>query len=260
MHVAPAAAPADARAVAGLRVRRARFAARHPEWWIWVPAAGGWLLLARPLAGGSRAGETHLGMHGAGRPAAEDAVTAAGGWTLMILAMMLPVIVPRVRKVAACSVGCVRNRAVAQTLTGAAVVWFGLGLPVVALVAALPGLDPASRPAAYAAIWAAVAAFQVTGWRWRALRRCHATRVPRGVRDGGLRIAAGGAHACWCVVACAPAMLTMALTGHSLIMMATVTTVFVAEFTAHRPERVVRRGALIIAAAALFVGLAGHLA
>jgi predicted metal-binding membrane protein len=204
-----------------------------------VAATAGALVVADHLGGaGTTHGSTHGSMHG-GHHAAhgvplEEGVTvgaAAGHWTLMVLAMMLPMAAPQARLVALRSVWVRRHRAAVVFALGYVAVWSAVGLPVVVAVAASPVAPPAwlgPTLLGLAALW------QVSPWRRRTLRRCGAVRLgsPRGSSadrnclDVGAR--AGGV----CVVGCGPAMLPMAvqpMAPWSLPVMAGVLVVMLAE-------------------------------
>jgi predicted metal-binding membrane protein len=178
---------------------------------------------------------------------AERLVAGTDAWLVMVVAMMVPVVLPRVRLVARCSVGRVRNAAIAQTAVGAMLPWLALGAAVVPLVAVLPGVTPIT----WVAAWAMAAAWQVTPPKWVALRRCHAVRISRGVGDGWRRLHAGAAHGAWCVVSCGPLMAVMAWSGHPVVFAVLLAVGLVAERVAHRPDRASRRLAAAVVALSL---------
>jgi hypothetical protein len=162
----------------------------------------------------------------------------------MVAATMLPVFVPRARRVARASVGRVRNRAVAETLFGYLAVWLALG-------AGMMLLPPAGSPGAVAAVWLAAAAWQRTVVRYRALNRCHAVGVPAGTRDRRRRVQAGMAYGAWCGVTCGPAMTAAAVTGLPAALMLALAAALLAERIAQRPRAVSLRIATAMLAGAL---------
>jgi predicted metal-binding membrane protein len=147
--------------------------------------------------------------HGTGGHAHAGGTAGLGQWTLMCVAMMVPVALPAVRHVAVNSLRRRRGAAVAQFLAAYLLVWVAFGALVLAGLAALPpSLAPWLLPAALglAAIW------QLQPWlRWF-LWACHRTvpLPPRGWRAvrGSLRF--GVRHGLACVGVCWPFMLAMA--------------------------------------------------
>ncbi len=188
-----------------------------------------------------------------------DVAPAAVGaaWLLMVAAMMIPVLVPRVRLVAERSIGRIRNRAIAQTLVGALLVWVAFGIPVVALTLVIPESGAGRSQVIFAGVWLLVVGWQLLPPKMLALRRCHAVVVPGGTADGTRRVVAGAAHAGWCVLSCGPAMVAMAVTGHSMLFMAVLTAGLLAERVVHRPYLAVRGLAAAMAAATLLTVVLG---
>lgn len=234
---AAAAAVGEARGAGRARLRVARLVAWHPEWWLLAVAAPAWVaVVAHGMRHGAvtGAGQAHHG--GATSGMAERLAAGAGAWLAMVVAMMVPVLVPRVRRVARCCVGRVRDRAIAQTVAGAGLPWLALGAAVVPVVEVLPAITPVASTAA----WATAAAWQLAPPKRVALRRCHAVRIPRGVGDGWPRFRAGAAHGSWCVVSCGPLMAVMAWAGHPVAFAVLLTVGLVAERVVHHPYRTSR--------------------
>ena len=246
-----------------LRVNIARFTLRHPEWWLVGASAAAWVL-AWWLAAGPSNGSLHP---------RHDAGTLAGGWSpgpflvdlgiwsVMVVAMMGPVMVPRVRHVAECCMGRVRIRAILETLVGALLVWTIAGVLAIGLTSVAPGLDARESPIAFLVVWLLVAGWQLMPSKLAAIGRCHAIRVPRGVAAGGRRFVAGTAYTSWCVVSCGPAMAAMAITGHPPLLMAALTIGFTAERVVHRPAhatRVLAFGVTVTALASLLLASLGN--
>ena len=162
---------------------------------------------------------------------------------------MGPVMVPRVRYVAQRCPGRVRARAVAETLTGAFLVWMLVGAVIVPLSVLAPPLDAHAAPWAFAGLWLAVALWQFTPLKEAGLRRCHLVRLQIGAGTQS-QVRPGAAYAGWCALSCGPAMAAMALSGHSLLLMTALTVGFTAERVAFRPRRAAFLVAVAIAVAA----------
>lgn len=245
-----------------VRVAWARVRMRHPERGLVVAVVVAWLVLlalSSPLvAPSSRPGTPADAAplpwsHHAGAVADGGlllAVLVAGAWwLLMVVAMMGPVMVPRVRSVAQRCPGRVRTRAIAETLTGALLVWMLVGAVVVPLAVLAPPLDARAAPWAFAGLWLAVVVWQLAPLKERGLRRCHLVRLQLGAGTQS-QVRPGALYAGWCALSCGPAMAAMALSGHTLAMMAVLTAGFVAERVAFRPRRAARLVAVAIAVAA----------
>ena len=236
-----------------LRVSVARFTLRHPEWWLVGASAAAWVL-AWWLTAGPNSESVHS-RHDASNLAegwsAGLFLIDFGMWSIMVVAMMGPVMVPRVRHVAECCVGRVRTRAIVETLVGGLIVWTIAGVLAIGLTSIGPGLDARESPISFLVVWLLVAGWQLMPSKMAAIGRCHAIRVPRGVAVGNRRLTAGMAYTSWCVVSCGPAMAAMAITGHPPLLMAALTVGFTAERVAHRPAHATRALAFGVAATAL---------
>jgi predicted metal-binding membrane protein len=151
-------------------------------------------------------------------------------WTLMVAAMMLPVVAPQVRRVAMRSLWSRRHRAAVSFVLGYLAVWLVLGAGLVAVVLALGGHEQLAPWLAVALLLAA--GWQVSGPRKRTLRRCAALRL--GAATGfaaDLDCARAGLRSgLRCVYTCGPLMVAMALT-HSLLLMVGVLVVLLSERT-----------------------------
>ncbi|MFT4135208.1 DUF2182 domain-containing protein [Microbacterium sp.] len=251
---APATPRTGARTSA--RVAWARVRMRHPERGLVVAVVVAWLLviaLSRPDSEPSPDAAPLPWSHHAGAVGGGGlllAVIVAGTWwVLMVVAMMGPVMVPRVRAVAQRCPGRVRTRAVAETLAGALLAWMLVGAVVVPLAVLAPPLDARAAPWAFAALWLAVVFWQLTPPKERSLRRCHGVRPQLGAGTQS-QVRPGARYAGWCALSCGPAMAAMALTGHGLLTMVVLTAGFTAERVAFRPRRAARLVALAIAAVA----------
>jgi predicted metal-binding membrane protein len=200
-----------------------------PEWpWIAV-ASGAWV-----IALGGHA------LHGG----------VLGAWVVMVVAMMVPATLPLAHALSTESLWERRYRTPAIFLAAYVAVWsaFGaLALGAWSLVADRVGAGHTA--VAVVAILVAGAAWQLTPWQRRSLKRCHRRR-PVGVRgrQADLMCARfGGYHARQCVGACWPLMLAMA-PAHLPALMVALTALTSWERLARRPNR--------RACAATLVGLA----
>lgn len=207
---------------------------RHPEWWLIAATSVAWLVIlwSAVVSLGS------FNRHHPGVAGQSGLLAAAGNWLVMIVAMMGPVLVPRVRRIAA-DLGRHCSGAIVQTLAGALLVWSAVGVVVVGLLTVAPVFDAADAPIGFTVVWLLVAVWQLSSSKRMALARCQAVPVPPAV--GGSALGAGVAYSGWCVVTCGPAMVAMALTGHPLLLMIVLTIGLTAERVAPRPLRVTRR-------------------
>ena len=205
----------------------------------------------------------HAGHHmpsAASASAAESYLRAGTAWVLMILAMMLVVGIPRVRLVAAVCPGRIRARAIAQTVAGVVLAWVLLGLVVSVIPVVVPTATASGAPLAFVAIWLVAAAWQLTPWKWTALRRCHGVHVPRREGDGVARLRMGARQSVWCIASCGPAMVAMVLTGHPLVLMVGLTIGLATERVAARPVhafRLVGAATAILTVATVGAGVLG---
>jgi predicted metal-binding membrane protein len=134
-------------------------------------------------------------------------------------------------------------------------VWVAAGLGLVLLLAGLPGLDTDLVAASALAI---AAAWQLTGFKRRALADCHrpSPLPPRGWRAtaGVLRFAARNGLAC--VRSCWALMLATALArSMPIFWMVAITGIVTVEKFAARPRQAVRVSAGLLAVGAFLAGL-----
>jgi predicted metal-binding membrane protein len=163
-----------------------------------------------------------------------------GEWVLMIVAMMLPLLVPMVRHVAARSFPAQRERSVGLFVASYTLVWLAAAaLSSVALVAvrsAFLAIDLAAWTGL--ACCALAAGWQLSAAKVRALNRCHGTVplrpwAPHADRDA---IGFGLRHGSRCVRACLPAMVLPLAGGHGLGAMAAVFAILLAERARPKPQ------------------------
>ena len=221
-----------------LRPRVGRWMAWHPEWWVYAVAGASALPLVVGALDPSGAGaamdhqmhEGHQAMSTA--PHMQSAWVSWLGawqhWTLMVGAMMLPVVAPQVRRVSMRSLWSRRHRAAVSFVLGYVLVWLVLGAGLVAVVLAV---GDEQQLAPWVAVVLLVAAlWQVSGPRRRVLRRCASLRL--GAATGlaaDLDCARAGLRSgVRCVLTCGPLMVAMAL-SHSLLLMVGVLVVLLSE-------------------------------
>ncbi len=223
----------------------------RPEWRVAVVAAMAWVAL---LAG--------LGMDhpelGADHSAAA-VVAGLPGWSLMVVAMMVPVTLPAVRYVGLNSVRRRRRRAMALYTAVYVGIWALLGVTALGIDHVLRAhLGLGDRLLLVLALLVA-AGWQLTRAKRRALFACGRT-VP--LPPFGRRAYAGCAryallHARRCIQSCWAIMLVMVAVGHSqLVWMTALTALVVAEELTVRGRAITRPAAavLVLAAAAVTLG------
>jgi predicted metal-binding membrane protein len=164
----------------------------------------------------------------------------AAEWTLMIVAMMFPLVVPMVRLVAARSFADRRERSVGLFVAGYGAVWLGAAsASSVALVLARAGFETI-RLAPWAGLicCALAASWQLSAAKRRAVNRCHGTIALRPWPPEADRDAArfGVLHGMRCVGACLPVMVLPMVGGFSLGAMAAVSAILLAERARDRPQ------------------------
>jgi predicted metal-binding membrane protein len=239
--------------VDGLHARGRRLALTlqwRPEWRIAAGAAAAWLAL---LAG--------LGMHRAHLgPDHSPAGVMAGlpGWSLMVVAMMVPVTRPAVRYVGLNSMRRRRQRAMALYTAVYVGAWSLFGVTALGTHHLLTVHLGLGDPAVLALALAAAAGWQLTRAKRRALFACGRT-VP--LPPVGRRADAGCArfallHALRCMQSCWAIMLVMVAVGHSsLVWMVALTALVVAEELTVRGRSLTRPAAALLALAAAAVAL-----
>ena len=176
--------------------------------------------------------------HGPGEPYLAD----LSGWVLMVVAMMVPGALADVRLVALSSLWSRRQRTIVLFLGGYLCVWIGFGVLAVGVAEGVGVL------LALAAVW------QLTPWKWRAVRRCHLIEAlpPRGARADAACARAGLRYGGRCLASCWPLMLAMAAAGHQAVaLMALATVVVAAEKIVVRSARLRAPAAALLAGAAL---------
>lgn len=222
----------------------------HPE----VPAAifgaACWGLLLAPAVGG------------AARAAHTDAYNAVpwlagtAGWLSMCIAMMVPPALPHLRYLALSALWRRRQRTIAVFLASYVSVWMAFGFVAAVFVAGAERLIGIGPGGLAGAVLAGAALWELSPWKWRALRACHisAPLPPHGSKADLACIVAGLRYGRSCLVACWPMMLAMAVVGHeALALMAVLSLIVAAEKLVVRASRLAPAAAAMMLCAAVFV-------
>jgi predicted metal-binding membrane protein len=181
---------------------------RHPEWWALALSLGAWVLLV-----------------------GEGAHRHFAAWSLMVVAMMVPLVVGPIRTTAARSLWRRRHRAIAIFLAGYLILWLAAGAGFFLLLSVLGVNAGSPSPLLIASAFALALGWQLAPAKRRALNACHRTMplAPRGSRADrdcfryGLRIGA------YCLMSCWALMLACLITGHATPALAVITLVLTAE-------------------------------
>ncbi|HUE84779.1 MAG TPA: DUF2182 domain-containing protein [Vicinamibacterales bacterium] len=211
---------------------------RYPHWWAIALCAGAWGWVAARWWGSRHA-------HGYG----------ALDWTLMVVAMMLPLVFVHLRVAAARSLWSRRHRAIAMFLCGYVAIAVVAGLALFSLAGATGLLvHGAAPPTTVAGAFALAAAWQLLPVKRRALTACHRTMplAPRGWRANRDCLRYGWTIGGSCLVSCGGLMLACVLAGHSLPVMCFATAVAAAERVTARADAWITSAALALGAAAQF--------
>ena len=198
----------------GRSVRLHAYRWEHPDWWLWIASGVAWTALVVGAAWPGPAGDDH---HQVSAVAGTGPVADLGWWALMVVAMMLPLSAGHVRWLANRSLVRRRTWTVVLHTVGYLGVWLVLGAVLIPAVRAVDAPVTVTVGALLAA-----AAWHVSPYRRRALRRCGAGRAPavRG-RPADLDcLRAGLRTGRLCTVTCGPAMVAMVATHHLAIMVA----------------------------------------
>jgi hypothetical protein len=179
---------------------------RLPEYWMLALSAAAWVTLAARSA-------VHVHQPGA--------VSNWWHWMLMVAAMMLPLKIDGVRRIAEYSLWSRRHRAIAGYLVGYLSVWAAVGVP---LAWAFSGFEIFHRidwRVGAAIGYFVAAAWLVSPWKAVAERMCHRTMPlsPTGWRADRDCIGYGWIAGCGCALNCWPLMLVCWLSAHSIIAM-----------------------------------------
>ena len=220
----------------------------RPEWRVAATAAVAWLAL---LAG--------LGMHRAHvGPDHSPLGVLAGlpGWSVMVVAMMVPATLPAVRHVGLNSMRRRRERAMAIYTTVYVGAWALFGVTALGAHHVLTVHLGVGDTGALALALAVAAGWQLTRAKRRALYACGRTvpLPPIGHRADAACARYALLHARRCMQSCWAIMLVMVAVGQSsLVWMVALTALVVAEELTVRGRRFTRPAAAVLAVAAVVV-------
>lgn len=203
---------------------------RHPEIPALVAAAAAWVALA----------VRHWNGHSAA-PGLEPWRFDVIGWMIMVVAMMLPALIPMIRVLAFDSMWRRRHRAPALFVITYVVLWTAVASAaalVVWMVTRGTGASFDPGGLMVATIVLAAAAWQFTPGKVRSLRRCHQRTplAPRGWRADRSVITYAIVHARACMGSCGFAMAAMFVAAHDFHLMVPLTAVLVVERLQPRPK------------------------
>ena len=241
----------DGSSVDGLGAHRRQIALTlqwRPEWRVATVAAAAWVAL---FAG--------LGVHGVDMGSHHAPLTGIAVWTLMVVAMMVPVTLPAVRYVGLNSMRRRRQRAMALYTAVYVGVWLVFGVTAIGLDHLLGTHLGLSEQVLLATMLVVAGGWQLTRAKRRALYACGQT-VP--LPPHGRRADAGCArfavlHGCRCMRSCWAIMLVMVIVGHSnLGWMIALTALVLAEELTISGRRLTQpaAGVFALAAAAVVLG------
>jgi hypothetical protein len=218
-----------------------RWAWGHPEWWSVSLSAGVWVaILIWP-----HHGMAHLHAH-----VTESLSLGSLGaiwcaemrqWSLMVVAMMVPLVLFPVRITAVRSLWRRRHRAIAGFLAGYLALWLFLGaafsIPICLLRSA--GWYSNRWMAAFGFFLAA--AWQFSSWKRIGLNSCHRTMpiAPRGWQADRDCVHYGWSIGCGCVLSCWALMSACLFAGHGILAMVCLTAVGLAERYQAKPSQMV---------------------
>lgn len=209
----------------------------HPEWPVALAAAGAWVVVLG----------THAGGHGHAAP-------TVGAWLLMVVAMMLPSVLPACRAVALTGRWRRRLRGQAVFVAAYLAAWAGPGAVAVAVT-----VTGGPAPQGVVAQWLVApalliaAAWELAPAKRRLLRACHRATAPAAddlaCARAGLRHAAACAGSCWALMA------VMFLAGPDLVLMVVLTAVVVAEKVLVTGPRLGPEAAALLVTAAVYTAV-----
>lgn len=214
---------------------------RYPQWWVIGGVAMAWLTLATmslPATHSAHTGHAAPGPRGLAE------------WSLMCVAMTVPVTLPALRHVYANSIRRRRQWATAVYLMAYLTVWVAVGVLPAAVRVPVEGRLVAIAALCVAAVW------QLTRTKRRALLACRRTipLPPQGRRADAACVRFGMRQAWRCVVSCWPMMLMMALVPVPFAAMAVLAAAMYAEERTRLGRQLVRQSAALLVVVA--IGLA----
>ncbi len=238
--------------------RQALFRRYHPEWWIGVLAGVAWVFLIwthaaelTMLRGSAMPGQASPAL---GRELAD--------WTLMAVAMMLPLALPALQFTALNSLRFRRQRAMALFLTAYMSIWLGFGIVAILFNWLMVDIAGISQRLLLVEALAIAGFWQVSRPKMRALNACAkaVSLRPLGLR-ADLSCVHYGAQTGWrCLRSCWALMMVLVFVGHGgLLWMVAVSAFIIAEELTSVGLRLQRPSGFILMASAVIVGLVGLL-
>jgi hypothetical protein len=243
---------AEYRAAGGFASSISTTIARHPEWWTVGLCLVAWSALIAGNMGSSGGGVFCGSLHRATALDGPVWTAGLGEWSLMVAAMMLPLVIAPVRRAARASLWRRRHRAIAEFLVGYGLIWTlfgGAALVILALYQPTP-------PWAPVAVFAIAALWELSPAKRRALSLCHRTIPlrPTGWRADFDCLRYGALQGRSCCSSCWVMMLGSTLTPQPLLAMAGIAGLCAVQ--RYRPRRRQYFEALALGAGALACAIA----
>ncbi len=222
--------------------RWARWRRWHPEWWIYVVAAGSWVVLVLVSTGAGQTGSSQSATPGLPLDLGHELASAS----LMVTAMMAPMVAPMARFVALASLRQRRYWGPAVFMVAYLSVWASVGLAfgIAKLgIVAVVGMDLGLALIAVAAV-----GWQLTAAKRRALQRCDRTMplAARGRRADHDCLRFGVVVAKDCIATCGGLMALATASHHAVPVVGVLFMLQVHERTSQHYDP--RLGAVAIAA------------
>jgi predicted metal-binding membrane protein len=224
----------------------------RPEWPVAALSGAAWAVLLVQHTGASGA----VGAHHGATTATTAHTTSLTWWTVMCVAMMVPLALPGARHVGLNSPHGRRLAGVAVFTTAFLLPWVAYGAVVLWLadLALSRGLTPAALGSGLLVL---AAAWQLTHWKRQAVLSCSRSvpLAPFGTRAVATRVEFGARQSLRCMAACWPLMALMAVLPHGragLLAMVLITVAMVAEAQSrHRRPLIPWLAAPLVLAAAV---------
>lgn len=244
----------------------------HPEWWLLGLIGVCWVVLAArhiPTADHGDMADPRMDTSGAMAPdhvhpevsVSDDAMAHVASlpafftdWSVMTVAMMVPLTIPVFRHIAFNSFRSRQRRSTAIFLIAYCAVWLGVGGGVIALERLLSPLVSDRDLTSFApALFLMAALWQVTPWKRRAINAC---RLGVPLRPFGFRADLSCAryglfHGWRCVKSCWLLMVAMVAVGHgpvALLVMIGLTAIAITEELVLSRRQFLRRSAGLLVA------------
>jgi hypothetical protein len=229
-----------------------RWGAWHPEWWLLIISIIAWYLLLAPhLWSGS------ANMAGSCAACRQSGATLQGftGWSVMVLAMMLPLMIVPARATAFGSLWRRRHWAIAAFIIGYITVWMIAGIPSMPLLAWLRNEQTTEGHWVAGSGFLIAAAWQSTRLKRRLLTACHQNMplAPDGWAAHRDCLHFGAIQGLNCLGNCGIIMLTAMLSQWHQAMMIVVTVILLYERYQMRPRNRVLELVLVLLAVGHFI-------